>query len=166
MPPKFPADAVDKYRKIKAMAEGGATPAEKNTAASLLAKLEAQYPGIGIEATRPPEQTPIDDLLGKIFGKKQAEDLKAAFYRGQDMFGKMQQDMEVAELLHECASAKYEISRTGRLTVKVEIAKGDNFGRILDLLDEKPELIPHAAQLFGAIAGEAFAAAVEDELKD
>lgn len=52
------ADAIEKFRKVRALASGGATEGERTAARSVMQKMEQRYPGIGAAASAPPPAQP------------------------------------------------------------------------------------------------------------
>jgi hypothetical protein len=54
---------VEKYRKVRALATGGATEGERAAARKVLASMEARYPGISVASIRP-SSPPIDGSFG------------------------------------------------------------------------------------------------------
>ncbi len=52
MPSPFPEALLDRYLKVHALAEYGATDGERSTAGRLRARMEEENPGIGVDALR------------------------------------------------------------------------------------------------------------------
>ena len=48
------ADIIEKYRKVRALAQRGGTEGERKAAQSILASMEQKYPGIDVAASPPP----------------------------------------------------------------------------------------------------------------
>jgi hypothetical protein len=170
---------LDKYLKVKALADKGATEGERAAAASILAGMEAKHPGIREAAERraranastdygsvPPGANPFPgfpfaDLFGGSLGgiKLTPDDVLRVGEALRDLFGESDAGEDAPDTLREIAkgvevnlkqSKKGEVSLYARLTA--------------DELEDASDAIetPEHAAAFAAIIG----ARVADTLRE
>jgi len=157
----YPPEAVERYRKLKAMADNaGAAPNERGLAARKLGELEAEYPGIGIEATRPAKDpsAPVPSIFDHpLF--HQAKDVAKSLFEGLD------QSMKRDKALDRMVRIESGVNRSGKFTLLVEI-KADAFDKLLDSVERDATLRTHVEQWLGNRVSAEFAHTIKEMLDE
>lgn len=135
------ADTIEKFRKVRALASGGATEGERTAARSVMQKMEQRYPGIGAAASAPPPPEPNGAFgfpprggfrpSGRAETPKEDGFIGSVFDFLRNAAAGIREGMTLRERIADVIGVETRVnSRTARITVTVPVDD------LLELYDE------------------------------
>lgn len=158
---QIPAEKIETYRKVRVLAEEGATPGERASAQRIAANLEAKYPGIREAAARDtkrpsvkmPSWTDIAAFAVQAFGSVQSWlDAVAAEVDANHVDDTAREDIQV---ICDAIEVSAKVNKAGALTFVFKL-DGDVMDALSEVVGEDKAVLAAAADTFATIAKRAF----------